>query len=83
MRIDLISSFHLCLLYAQLGSWVCDFDAQDFCSLKDVDSLFARDSMCNLCCVRLVVHEQQVELVDVVDEEFAKTVGHHVSGLAV
>ena len=36
-----------------------------------------------LCCVALVVHEKEIEVADIVDEESLVARRHHVAGLLV
>ena len=42
---------------------------------QDSDSVPTRDAMCDLCRELFVVHKQEIDLPEVVDDEFFKTVG--------
>jgi len=71
------------LLDAELGLAVCDLYTEDLCALEDLNPLAGGDTVGDLGGVGLVVHEQEVDLVGVVDEELAQPARHQVSGLLV
>lgn len=70
-------------LGGDLGLGVGDLDAQLLGAGNDVDALAGRDGRGNLGGVGAVVHHQELEVLDVVDQEGLVAGGHHVAGLLV
>lgn len=70
-------------LGGDLGLGVGDLDAELLGAGNDVDALAGRDGRGNLGGVGAVVHEEEVEVLDVVDEEGLVARGHHEAGLLV
>lgn len=73
----------LLLLGAQARGGVGHLDAESSCPLKNADTVTRADVVCNLSSEALVVHQQQVDLSDVVDNELLEAVGEQVTGLLV
>lgn len=70
-------------LGGDLGLGVGDLDAQLLGAGNDVDALAGGDSRGNLGGVGAVVHHEELEVLDVVDQEGLVAGGHHVAGLLV
>ena len=51
--------------------------------LENSDAVAAADVVRNLGRVALVVHQQEIQLPDVVDQELLETVGEKVTGLCI
>lgn len=70
-------------LGGDLGLGVGDLDAQLLGAGNDVDALAGGDGRGNLGGVGAVVHHEELEVLDVVDQEGLVAGGHHVAGLLV
>lgn len=70
-------------LGGDLGLGVRDLDAQLLGARNDVDTLPRGNVVGDLSGVGLVVHEQELDIVGVADEECLVAGGHHVAGLPV
>jgi len=62
---------------------VGDLDTQNLCPFDDRDAFSATDVGSNFGCVLASVHEKEITLLWVGDEEFLKAVRHHVFGLVI
>lgn len=62
---------------------VRDADAQLLCSLADEFAGLGAHSVCNLSAVDAILHHQDLELANVVDDEFLEAIGQHMTGLSV
>lgn len=71
----------LCLFSTNTGVGIGNLDAEDFGLLQDVNSLAAADVVCDLSGIRGVVHEQQLNVLNVGHNQTTVTVGHQVAGL--
>ena len=49
--------------------------------LEDSDAVAAADVVRNLCCEALVVHQQEIQLPDVANQELLETVGEKMTSL--
>jgi len=63
--------------------WICDLDTELLRLGDDFDSLSRADGVGDLGGEGMVVHEEEVNIVDVVDEEGLVAGRHHVSRLPV
>lgn len=70
-------------LGGDLGLGVGDLDAQLLGAGDNVDALAGGDGRGNLGGVGAVVHHEELEVLDVVDQEGLVAGGHHVTGLLV
>ncbi len=68
------------LLLAQLGVGIEDLDVKLLSSLNNLLSNTGRNVVSDLGGVRSVVHQQHLELLDVVDDELVESRGEEVSG---
>ena len=65
------------------GLGVGNLDAELLCACDNLDSLSRRNGVGDLSGEGLVVHEEEVNIADVVDEESLVAGWHHVAGLLV
>ena len=63
--------------------WICDLDSQSLCLCDDLDSLSRWNGVCDLGGVCSIVHEEQFDILCVIDEECFVARWHHVSSLLV
>lgn len=73
----------LVLLRAHSGVEVRNADAQLLCSFADQLTLLGADGMCHLGAVDAVLHHQDLQLADVVDDELLEAVREHMTSLSV
>lgn len=59
----------------QAGSRVGHLNSQCLCPGQYGDPVSTRDAMCDLSREPFVVHKQEIDLLEVVDDEFFETVG--------
>jgi hypothetical protein len=70
-------------LGGNLSLGVGDLDSQLLSTGNDVNSLAGRDVVGDLSSVRSVVHEKELQISQVIDDESLVAGGHHVAGLLV
>jgi len=73
----------LALLAAEAGVGVDNLDVQLGSTVDDHLAVARRDVRGDLGGVLSVVHQEQLEVLDVVDDELEETVGQQVTGLLV
>ncbi len=71
------------LLLAQLGVGVEDLNVELLSSLNNLLSNTGRNVVGDLSGIRSVVHQEHLELLDVVDNELVEARGEQVSGSLV
>jgi hypothetical protein len=62
---------------------ICDLNSEFLGSLQYLNSLRGTNSLGDLSTVFFVIHEKEINLFDVVDDEFLVIVGEEVSCLDV
>jgi len=67
----------------QAGGRVGHLNAQCLCPRQDDNPIPTRDAVRNLSRELFVVHKQEVDFSEVVDDEFFETVGQEMSSLLV
>lgn len=73
----------LSLLGAELGGGVGDLDTKDLGARDDLNALLGRDTVGDGGGVLARVHEEELEVADVVDENLLVAGGDEVAGLVV
>lgn len=71
------------LLGSQTGTGVDDLDIKLSGAFEDLDALLGGDVVSNLGSIGAVVHQEQLELLDVLDGELQETVRQKVASLLV
>jgi hypothetical protein len=61
---------------------VCNADSQLLCTFADQLTLLSADGMSNLGTVNAVLHHQNFQLADVVDDELLEAIREHMTGLS-
>lgn len=68
------------LLAPKSGSWVCHADAELLGTLNDQSAVLGGNSVSDLGAKLLILHHQDFQLLDVVDEDLPEAGGQHVTG---
>jgi len=71
------------LLRPKTRCGICDFHAEDFRAFEYGDSVSAAYVVRNLRCVALIVHQEEVDVSDVRDDELFEAARKEMTGLLV